>query len=204
MRHPVSTPQRASAKGIPVTGPAPLEQHTWFGTAPLPSGLHPAAKRDFVILPVAAEATAFARLWSGFMAARILLALVILGVQLGLLYSGARAVPVWLLALCLCYLALTVLVRVLARPRGPGRSFDSQWLYTAGVDLAFFLALHLQPESSVSYTPLLALPVLMSAILGSRALAHVSKNFDASTNAQRLLDLIKAEADLARHQSRQG
>ena len=152
------------------TGPAPLEQHTWFGTAPLPSGLHP-AKRDFVALPVEVEATAFSRLWSGFMAARILLALVILGVQLALLYTGVRAVPVWLLALCLCYLALTVLVRVLARPRGPGRSFDSQWAYTAGVDLAFFLALHLQPESSVSYTPLLALPVLMSAILGSRALA---------------------------------
>jgi len=78
--------------------PAPLEQHTWFGTAPLPSGLHP-AKRDFVALPVEVEATAFSRLWSGFMAARILLALVILGVQLALLYTGVRAVPVWLLAL---------------------------------------------------------------------------------------------------------
>ena len=36
--------------------------------------------------------------------------------------------------------------------------------------------------------------------LGSRALAHVSKNFDAATNAQRLLDLIKAEADIAKFQ----
>ena len=39
--------------------------------------------------------------------------------------------------------------------------------------------------------------------LGSRALAHTTQNFDAATNAQRLLDLIKAEADLAKFQKAQ-
>ena len=39
--------------------------------------------------------------------------------------------------------------------------------------------------------------------LGSRALAHTILNFDAATNTQRLLDLIKAEADLAKFQTAQ-
>jgi glycosyltransferase involved in cell wall biosynthesis len=34
--------------------------------------------------------------------------------------------------------------------------------------------------------------------LGNRAMAHVSRNYDARTNADRLLDLLKAEADAAR------
>ena len=39
--------------------------------------------------------------------------------------------------------------------------------------------------------------------LGSQALANTTQNFDAATNAQRLLDLIKAEADLAKFQKAQ-
>lgn len=39
--------------------------------------------------------------------------------------------------------------------------------------------------------------------LGSRALAHVTRQFDAAANAQRLLDLLKAEADLAKFQRQQ-
>lgn len=146
----------------------PLEQHTWFGAASLPStmmapGSHAAARDD-------GESTSFARLWSGFMSARVLLALTLVALH-SVLGSGVRAVPVWLLALSLAYLTLTVLVRLLARPRGPGRSFDAQWLYTVGADLAFFITLQTQQASSINYTPLLALPVLMAAIMGSRALA---------------------------------
>jgi glycosyltransferase involved in cell wall biosynthesis len=39
--------------------------------------------------------------------------------------------------------------------------------------------------------------------LGLSATAHVSRQFDAETNCRRLLDLLKAEADLARSQRQQ-
>ena len=34
--------------------------------------------------------------------------------------------------------------------------------------------------------------------LGARAVNHVTRNFDARTNADRLLELLKSEADVAR------
>ncbi len=112
----------------------------------------------------------FTRLWSAFMSARVLMALAILGIHVAM-HVWARPLPSWLLGACTVYLMLAIAVRVMARPRGPGRAFDAQWLYTAGVDLVFFMALQSQQVGAVNYTPLLALPVLMSAILGSRPLA---------------------------------
>lgn len=116
------------------------------------------------------EVPGFTRLWTAFMSARIVMAVAILGMHLAV-HLWARPLPLWVLAACLGYLALTILVRVLARPRGPGRPFDAQWLYTVGADLVFFVSLQSQQSVGVNYTPLLALPVLMSSIMGTRALA---------------------------------
>lgn len=110
------------------------------------------------------------RLWRGFMAARILVAGVLL---LLLLYLRAMGQPPQSLALviCLAYLALTVWVRVLGRPTLPGARFDPQWLVTVGVDvLVFGLLLYLQ-VGTINFTPLFALPVLLAAVLGPLLLA---------------------------------
>ena len=147
--------------------PAPTrERHTRLGPS------HPAGVVSGAALPGEHDgATGFTRLWQAFMSARVLLALAILSLHIGLSLLGRPTSP-WLLGWCLAYLAVTVAVRVMARPRSPGRPFDTQWLPTVGVDLLFFAMLQLQPGlSPINYTPLLALPVLMAAIMGSRALA---------------------------------
>ena len=110
------------------------------------------------------------RLWRGFMAARILVAGVLL---LLLLYLRAMGQPPQSLALvvCIAYLAITVWVRVLGRPTLPGARFDPQWLVTVGVDVAVFgMLLYLQ-VGTINYTPLFALPVLLAAVLGPLLLA---------------------------------
>jgi two-component system, NtrC family, sensor histidine kinase PilS len=110
------------------------------------------------------------RLWRGFMAARILVAGVLL---LLLLYLRASGQPAQSLAfvVCLAYLALTVWVRVLGRPLLPGDRLDPQWLVTVGVDVIVFgLLLYLQ-VGTINFTPLFALPVLLAAVLGPLLLA---------------------------------
>lgn len=106
------------------------------------------------------------RMWRGFMAARILIAGVLL---LLLLYLRVMGQPPHGLALlvCIAYLVLTVWVRVLGRPVMPGARFDPQWLATVGVDvLVFGLFLYLQ-VGGINYAPLFALPVLLASVLGS-------------------------------------
>ncbi|MBH1965245.1 MAG: PAS domain-containing sensor histidine kinase [Comamonadaceae bacterium] len=116
------------------------------------------------------EDSDFARLWRAFMTARVMIALSLLSLYL-FLYFASHTAPAWLLILSAAYLILTLAVRLLAHPRRQGRHFDGQWLYTAGADLGFFGLLFLQQINSLNFSPLLALPVLMAAILGSRALA---------------------------------
>src|SRR5574337_237135 len=114
---------------------------------------------------------ALARLWRSFMTGRAVVAVLLLLLQAGiyLLGAGGGRAP---LVLCVGYLAATLLVRLFARPRAPGRNFDRQWVYTIGVDVAVFSALQLyQQVSALNYTPLFALPVLRAAVLGSLLLA---------------------------------
>jgi two-component system, NtrC family, sensor histidine kinase PilS len=110
------------------------------------------------------------RLWRGFMAARILVAGVLL---LLLLYLRATGHPSQSTALvvCIAYLVLTVWVRVLGRPTLPGARFDPQWLATVGVDVAVFGVLLYLQVGSINFTPLFALPVLLAAVLGPLLLA---------------------------------
>lgn len=126
-----------------------------------------AAPRD---LDLSDRESGLPRLWRGFMAARILVAGVLLTL---LLYLRAMGQPAHSTALviCIAYLALAVWVRVLGRPTLPGARFDPQWLITIGADvLVFGLLLHLQ-VGSVNFAPLFALPVLLAAVLGPLMLA---------------------------------
>ena len=130
---------------------------------------------DFAPLPAAAEPTrdsAFSRLWRGFMTARVALAVVLL-VLLGTLslVMPAASVSRWLVALAVTYLAAALGVRLYTHPRPPGSSFDPQWVSTIGVDLVVFSTLQFLQAGGINYSPLLALPVLMGAVLGSGLLA---------------------------------
>jgi len=113
----------------------------------------------------------FTRLWLGFMTARVMIAIVLLLLQ-GSLYVLGQAVPGWLIGLCVLYLTSALGVRLLARPQPPGRKFDTQWLFTIGLDVVAISMLQLlQASGSINYTPLFAMPVLLASVLGSPALA---------------------------------
>ncbi len=110
------------------------------------------------------------RLWRGFMAARILVAGVLLLLMLYLRASGQPPQPV-ALVVCLAYLVLTVWVRALGRPVLPGDRLDPQWIVTVGADVPVFgLLLYLQ-VGTINFTPLFILPVLLAAVLGPLLLA---------------------------------
>jgi two-component system, NtrC family, sensor histidine kinase PilS len=110
------------------------------------------------------------RLWRGFMAARILIAGVLLLLMFYLRATGQPSHS-FALMICIAYLALTVWVRVLGRPSLPGARFDPQWLVTVGVDVLVFGLLLILQGSSVNFAPLFALPVLLAAVLGPLLLA---------------------------------
>ncbi len=130
----------------------------------------------FGLREMAAEDSAFVRLWRGFMTARVMIALVLLLV-LGGTWLLLPAVPTsaaagyWPPLLCLLYLVATVAVRVLGGPRPPGQTFDAQWASTIGVDLAAFSVLHYLQAGGINYVPLFALPLLLASVLSSLLLA---------------------------------
>ena len=77
----------------------------------------------------------------------------------------------WTLAVCIAYLVATLAVRLWAHPRPPRSTFDAQWVSTIGVDVMAFSLLNFFQASSINYTPLFALPVLLASILGPILLA---------------------------------
>jgi len=114
----------------------------------------------------------FARLWRGFMVARIAtaLALVVLLAALHIL-APLLNVSEWLVGLCVAYFFAAAGVRIFTTPRAPGQAFDPQWVSTIGVDLIAFAALQYLQAGGINYSPLFALPVLMAAVMGSTLLA---------------------------------
>jgi two-component system, NtrC family, sensor histidine kinase PilS len=114
----------------------------------------------------------FARLWRGFMSARVAIALVLLAL-LSVLFVLVPTLNIsqQLLGLCVTYLAATLAVRVFTRPLPPGYTFDPQWVSTIGVDLLAFSTLQFLQAGGINYSPLFALPVLMASVLGSALLA---------------------------------
>jgi two-component system sensor histidine kinase PilS (NtrC family) len=112
------------------------------------------------------------RFWAAFMAARVLVATVLLLLQGALLGLSGTQNSIGLL-IGLGYLTATVVAKSVLTPfRSPG-SGQWPWLPTVGVDLVVFALLQSWPQSNLNYALLLALPVLMTAVLGPqrRALA---------------------------------
>lgn len=104
------------------------------------------------------------------MAARVTLASVLLALQ-AFIYALGQPLSKAMMMLCVVYLVATIAVRVWARPKPPGGSFDAQWLSTVGVDVLAFAALNFLQSSAINYTALFALPVLLASILGPILLA---------------------------------
>jgi two-component system sensor histidine kinase PilS (NtrC family) len=112
----------------------------------------------------------FGRLWHVFMTARVAIAAVLVVLQ-AFIYVLGNITNHWSIATCIAYLCATLAVRLWSRPRPPGSTFDAQWVLTIGVDVIAFSALNFLQSSGINYTPLFALPVLLSSILGPILLA---------------------------------
>ncbi len=108
----------------------------------------------------------FERIWRGFMTARATLGLVLMMLQGSIFalitHQGGAA-----LLICTAYFAAALAVRLTARPRLLGRTLDSMWLRTVGLDVLTFSSLQWVQAGAINYAPLLALPVLMVSILGT-------------------------------------
>lgn len=125
------------------------------------------------------------RIWHGFATARVMVALAVLLLQ-GLAYLLGQDFRASFLALCITYLAATVFVRIAMRPHADEAPLGRLWLPTIGADLIAFSAMQLLQPGGMNYSPLLGLPVLMAAVLGSRRTAL------ATTSAVALLLLAQA------------
>ncbi|NCN69602.1 MAG: PAS domain-containing protein [Betaproteobacteria bacterium] len=112
----------------------------------------------------------FERLWRAFMTARVSLGLMLVGLQGGL-FLWVPQQSVLPLLIVLVYWGAALAVRLLTKPRAFGHTFDPQWISTVGIDLLVFAALQAGHNSSINYSPLFALPVLMASILGSLLMA---------------------------------
>ena len=110
----------------------------------------------------------FTRLWNAFLTARTLIALALLALQ-GLAWGMGRPAPQVAVWVCVTYLVITLVTRLWLMPP-PARVAGVRWLWVAGVDLLVFALLHWWQEAA-SYTPLFVVPVLMTAMLATRALA---------------------------------
>jgi two-component system sensor histidine kinase PilS (NtrC family) len=135
------------------------EAHSWFGPSLLEAGIEPVDKPQ-----------EFERLWRGFMTARVTLGLVLVLLQSTIYALGTPKNSTFIL-ICTVYFAAALTVRLLARPRPLGKTFDTQWVATIGVDILAFSALQAAQGISINYAPLFALPILMVSVLGSLLLA---------------------------------
>ncbi|MCY7371767.1 MAG: PAS domain-containing sensor histidine kinase [Polaromonas sp.] len=104
------------------------------------------------------------------MTARVTIAVVLIVLQ-GSMYALSQTSGGPAATICAAYLFATLAVRLFAKPRPPQGAFDLQWLLTVGVDVAAFSALEFVQVGGIGYTPLFALPVLLSSVLGPMLLA---------------------------------
>ncbi|WPB56159.1 sensor histidine kinase [Xylophilus sp. GOD-11R] len=110
------------------------------------------------------------RIWNGFANARVLVAVAVLALQ-GLVHLMGQELHATFLALCMAYLAAAVFVRFAMRPAPNEPPLGRLWLPTVGADLIAFSSMQILQPGGMNYTPLLGLPVLMAAVLGSRRTA---------------------------------
>jgi two-component system sensor histidine kinase PilS (NtrC family) len=115
------------------------------------------------------------RQWQGFMTARLLLGFVLVALQ-SVLYATGTSHNQAQIAISAAYLAGTLASKLFIQPRPLGQSFNRIWGALVGIDLLTFSALQMlqggpSSISSINYTPLFALPVLVASVLGSMRLA---------------------------------
>ena len=114
-----------------------------------------------------AAAGPFVRIWDGFATARVMVGMSVLLFQ-GLLQALGQAPQPIFLVLCIAYFAATLVVRMMPRPAQGGAALEGMWWPTIGTDLVAFSAMQALQSGGMNYTPLLALPVLMTSVLGTR------------------------------------
>ncbi len=139
--------------------PANPTDQTWFGNTVLPAA--PSTPED---------SPEFVRLWHAFMASRLALGLVLVVLQ-GALYATGTGYHFELVVISAVYFAITIVTRLVARPRPLGGSFNRRWLGLVGADVVAILILQHLQGSNINYTPLFALPILLASVLGSLRLA---------------------------------
>ncbi|QHI99823.1 PAS domain-containing sensor histidine kinase [Xylophilus rhododendri] len=110
------------------------------------------------------------RIWHGFATARVMVALAVLLLQLLVHLMGQDLHPTFI-ALCVVYLGATLFVRIAMHPRSSETPLSRLWVPTIGTDLIAFSAMQMLQPGGMNYTPLLGLPVLMAAVLGTRRTA---------------------------------
>lgn len=156
----------------------PEEVHStgqpWFNPSELSDERQPAPEQD----------SALTRLWGGFLTARVMVAVVLLLLQImqaAMAASGHYATVV----LCVAYFALSVFARLRHVPGGSALAqtvaqtitsmgFYRRWQLTIGADVLVFGLLQALNPQSIHYTPLLALPVLLTSVMGSLLMALAS------------------------------
>ncbi|MDE2416405.1 MAG: PAS domain-containing protein [Burkholderiales bacterium] len=136
-----------------------VAQHSWFGPPEVA-----------VTLESAEETREFVRQWQGFMTARVTLGVVMVALQ-GTLFVSGFSHSHLLVLVSIAYCASTVASRVLDKPHALGTSFNWSWVTLVGVDVVAFSALQIIQGTNINYTPLFALPILFSAVLGPLRLA---------------------------------
>lgn len=116
----------------------------------------------------------YERIWLGFLTTRIVVGVLLslsFGLQLLLskqLLGLTQHLSFWL---AVGYLAAAIAARLLIRQAALLRGFSLSWAIVIGIDLLVFSALHLLRSEGMNMLPLLLLPVLEAAILGSLLLA---------------------------------
>lgn len=121
-------------------------------------------------LQVPAADPPFLRLWTSFLAGRVLVAVALLLLQaLGFAFNQ-NAEPL-LAGLCTLYLLATVMALAFSRAAPPPPQAGIRWLPTIGVDLAVIMGLQILQSGAMNFTPLFGLPILMAGVLGTLTLA---------------------------------
>lgn len=109
------------------------------------------------------------------MGARVLVAVVLLGIQ-AISYT-LEPDNLWLLLLCAAYLLATAAALRWSKPSHSDAYWAPGWALTLWVDLAVFGVLQTFQQGEFNYTPLFVLPVLLASVLGTLLLALGSAAF---------------------------
>lgn len=139
--------------------------------APVSSWFDPSTTDPQAIPPE--DSQEMLRQWHGFMTARLVLGLVLVTLQTALYVTGTSHSKTQI-GISAAYLAGTLASKLLIRPRPLGQSFNRVWGALVGLDLLTFSVLQMLQTgagSSINYTPLFALPILVASVLGSLRLA---------------------------------